>query len=236
MLTINEITALAIRVLINFLVSNQKEINLRLTELLEKAHAENKDGDDFRVGTLFKLWGVHVYVIVRGKTSYIEIHYPTDINMFTVVPIKLGKSGFDPINKRVINELNVLFHRDYKDQLVLGQDTIRKVIRNTDGSAFLNTFRLMDRLIGRKKIHVLKTNTVIDKMVEVSLSAVKAVTGKTMVKVFVSTELKDEDWIISGLTAVHFGAIREFTLYGNTQQVNSLVYAAVQDHISNHLA
>lgn len=236
MLTFNELTAIAFRIFINFLAGNQKAINTRLTSILEKGFSEYEGEDAVRLGTLFSTGNFRVGVMIVGKTAYLEVDRQTGTFEHTVQCIKLGKTGFDPINKRVINELNVIFHREYRDQSSMALDSIRKAIRRASVNAFLGSFRLIDRLIGRQKLTTLKTDSDVDQIVEVSVRAVKAITGKTMVKVFVSTEINDKGWITEGLTPVHFGAIREFTVYGNTDSVDDLIFTAVEDHLRDHLA
>lgn len=238
MLSTNEIAALAIRVLVNFLTGNLEVINSRLGSALAKFKEENEvSGDPITVGTLFSFLGLRAIVVIRGKVSYIDIHVPGKDGLTTVYPIKLGKAGFDPINKRVLNEIAVMFHRDYKDMLPVALEVVRSMSRGWHNpTPLLGSFTFIDRLIGRQKRTVLKTKCNVDDVLVVEVSATKTIFGKSLIKVGVSTELNDQGWIIEGLVPVHFGALREFVSHSSKDPVWTWVQSVVEDHVSSHLA
>lgn len=229
MLTINEMTAISFRIFLNLLMPNLHLVNKRITDAIENFKKADSHNPEFpcHVKWVFERPGLNVEVVSIKGVAYLHVHckVANEPGTWDVHSIKLGKAGSAPINKRVINELNVLFHREYRDAIVLGRgvlDTFLEVAGVYRVGIFPAGFRFMDKVLGRSRRNKITTATELDSFISCEVVGSKNIFGTLNVRVEIGTPPCRPDCLMHSMSAPFFGVIRDFTFHPKEKAHGSL--------------
>lgn len=195
MFTATHATALIIRLIISYIAANVDKVN----ELL----AQVEVGTSL---TLFQRGNLVITCSRAGGKGVLQFEWGGD--QFHEIKLNSPKKA---ISKRVLNDLEVWYHRELRP---LEQDARRCAILAIDNIQLVNQFKyfgFMDKLLGAARTVELKTsNASFDRLVETKATIKPSLFGKATVILTSSIDIGNTASPLLRVLPVHFGATQEF--------------------------
>ena len=210
-------TALIIRVLISYIAGNVSALN----EIL---------GEEVGVGDTIILFQRGTLIVTMSRVGGKGVLLIKDVRAGIDHEFKLN-SAKTPITKRVINDLEVWYHRQLREQEVEARTIGGNLIRKLNLQKELVKFGFMDRLFGKSKAVLLKTNNVaFDDLITVAAEVSVSLFGKVTATVAASTTLGTVDYPVRRILPVYFGTDKQFTATA-AEPINDYVFSVIDDQL-----
>lgn len=203
MFTATHATALIIRLIISYIAANVDKVN----ELLGQVEV----GTSL---TLFQRGNLVITCSRAGGKGVLQFEWGGD--QFHEIKLNSPKKS---ISKRVLNDLEVWYHRELR---ALEQDARRNAalaIENIQPSKQFKYFGFVDKLLGAARTVDLKTtNASFDRLVETKAIIVPSLFGKSSVTISSTIDIGNTASPLLRVLPVHFGSTQEFYVNKAEQQ------------------
>lgn len=200
MFTATHATALIIRLIISYIAANVDKVN----ELL----AQVEVGTSL---TLFQRGNLVVTCSRAGGKGVLQFEWGGD----EFHEIKLN-SPAKSISKRVLNDMEVWYHREMRALEVAAREAATYSISQIHLGKELTKFSFFEKLTGKHHDVPLKTgNASFDRLVTAKAFIKPSLFGKTSVILTASVDIGNTDSPLMRVLPVHFGATQEFFVSKN---------------------
>lgn len=217
MFTATHATALIIRLIISYIAANVDKVN----ELL----AQVEVGTSL---TLFQRGNLVITCSRAGGKGVLQFEWGGD--QFHEIKLNSPKKA---ISKRVLNDLEVWYHREWRTVESMAQMHAVDDISGLNLGEELNKFSLVERLTGAARTVRLKTfNASFDRLIETKAIIVPSLFGKYKVVIETNIDLGNNDAPLRRILPVMLGATNEFYLSKTERQdADMFVGQVVQDTV-----
>lgn len=186
--------------------------------------------------------GKHAYdgsVIFKCLGVVIRLSQPEGSNLFWLVIEALGdKHRFKlqktpAINKRVVNELKVWFHKHGHSYRVKALEYIADKIDEINIHDHVRNVSVLDRFLGTQKEHQIKyPNNLLNEIMPTVVTVQRSIFNR--VSIFTTVTTNGFSGCLSSILPVHLGVMRAYdTKVGGV--INHHVRDAVAEHLSKNL-
>lgn len=220
MLHSTHIQALVSRMIVSAITANVVKVNAHIASVLSSGIVE----------TLFNAYGVLVVVTFdhNGK-PYLEI---TSANKH--FSSKLG-SAINPLNKRVVGELNTWLFATVRGIAQEAEGVIKENIKHIDVNPYVLDIGLWDRIKMTRKSYSLSTgNPRSDELIKVDFMVSRNIFNRLSATVEVYTEGLHQDFLGKLLPTVS-GIYSNYDSIDSVKSLNTYITEAIATHIELNL-
>lgn len=171
-----------------------------------------------------------LYIELDGKTPYLYIKHGA------LDRVKLG-TGKYMFNKRVINDLEALFHSRFRSAYESGIDEVGYDISRLSLRYAFNSFRLMERITGKNKVIRIKSmeganyfETIMDGYSALTLNFF----NKGRVNIQLQNPIADKYWIIKNVGPVKNMEYIEFSGVVNKDPMDKWYKEALHKYVKDN--
>lgn len=212
MFTATHATALVIRLILTYIAANVKTVN----ELLSQVEV----GQSL---TLFQRGKLVITMSRAGGKGVLQFEFGD--REFHEVKLNSAKA---PISKRVLNDLEVWYHRDLRVLEVEARECAEIAMEQIRLERELKKFTFMDKLLGRGRTVELSTGfAMFDKLVENKATIQPSLFGKTKVLVQSEVSLGNHASPLRRILPVMFGSSQEFVV-SNGEPVDAYARSVIK--------
>ena len=195
MFTATHATALIIRLIISYIAANVDKVN----ELLGQVEV----GTSL---TLFQRGNLVITCSRAGGKGVLQFEWGGD--QFHEIKLNSPKKS---ISKRVLNDLEVWYHREMRALELDARNNAALAIENIQLAKQFKYFGFMDKLLGNVRTVELKTtNTSFDRLIETKAVIKASLFGKAAVTLTCSADIGNTASPLLRVLPVHFGTTQEF--------------------------
>lgn len=197
MFTATHATALVIRLILTYIAANVKTVN----ELLSQVEV----GQSL---TLFQRGKLVITMSRAGGKGVLQFEFGH--GEFHEVKLNSAKA---PISKRVLNDLEVWYHRELRAQEVEAREFAAIALGQIRLERELKKFSFMDKLLGRGRTVELSTGfTMFDRLIDAKATIQPSLFGKTKVLVQSEVLMGNHAAPLRRILPVQLGSSQEFTV------------------------
>lgn len=197
MFTATHATALVIRLILTYIAANVKTVN----ELLSQVEV----GQSL---TLFQRGKLIITMSRAGGKGVLQFEFGD--REFHEIKLNSAKA---PISKRVLNDLEVWYHREFRALEVEAREYANVALGHIHLERELQKFTFMDKLLGRGRTVNLGTGfAMFDRLIENKATIQPSLFGKTKVLIQSEVGLGNHAAPLRRILPVQFGASQEFTV------------------------
>ncbi|QBZ70828.1 hypothetical protein pETSU_247 [Edwardsiella phage pEt-SU] len=197
MFTATHATALVIRLILTYIAANVKIVN----ELLSQVEV----GQSL---TLFQRGKLIITMSRAGGKGVLQFEFGD--REFHEIKLNSAKT---PISKRVLNDLEVWYHREFRPLEIEARECAEIALGQIHLERELRKFTFMDKLLGRGRTVDLNTGfAMFDRLIENKATIQPNLFGKTKVLIQSEVSLGNHAAPLRRILPVQFGASQEFTV------------------------
>lgn len=213
------VQAIFIQLFINFITNNTAKVN----ELLSNPNCARTTTPLFSCGSL-----------------RIDLRKNSDNKWEMIIPafgdVHIMRMGTKfAINKRIINDLNVWFHRVGRDYHEKGLNYIYDKVADVNVKPTILSIGILDRLLQTPaRLRINYGNNLVNELMPATVTIKRNLFNKLKLHIEIVTPIGNS--LISSQFPVHFGIIREYDANHAKDPVNTWVGNALLDHVETYLA
>lgn len=229
-LSVLNLRAVVVRVLLSFIALNADVINARYKTILEVTERN-----------LITIWdnlGV-IMLLTKDDKGHWHLSVSTGSGGSPFFEIKLG-STTNLFNRRTLNALEVWYHSNLREAKSRFDNAAINAVKQIDIRPYILNIGFMDRLMGRSKEVDIKLPAPLSELISIHLDIKRSIFNKLIVSVSANspnlTPAKNqEESFLANLFPIHFGNLRQFNANIQQEPVNAYVQQAILDHIEHNL-
>lgn len=209
------IAVVYLRMFISILSGHLADINKKLSRVGET--------------TLFQAAGVIVTVALNSEDGSYYLHFTTDLGSKS---FKIGKVA--TINKSVLNQIEVWFHREHREAYSESLALIEASIKKVNIKPFILGIGWFKRLGFTKNIMKIKYGSqFLDQLLQTQVTVQRGITNRLAVFVDIYTGNIKGD--VLNFIPVHAGIMRSYVASLNKDPVNQWLREVLLEHVDINL-
>ena len=229
-ISVFNIRAVVVRVLLTFIAANATTINARYSDILPRTERN--------VITVWDHMGV-IILLTKDPKGHWMLSVSIGNGGAPFFETKVG-SITNVFNRRTLNLLEVWYHanlREYKSRF----DAVAiNAVKQIDIRPYIMEIGFTDRLLGRSNEVDIRLPTGLNELINVHLDIKRSVFNKLIVAVSVDSaaftgKLEKDAGVVESLFPIHFGNLRQFNANVENEPVNKYVQQTIIDHIEQNL-
>lgn len=220
------VAVIYLRMFLSILTANITAVNRRL----ENFNLIPVLGDTtYPQRTLFSADGVTAVIMLREGFYYLLLTIPGSLNS---KEIKLGKTA--TINKSILNQLEVWFHKEYRSQYNDSINIITESIKRVNIKPFISEIGWLKRMTFTQNVKNITYGTFyLDQLLQTRVTVRRGITNK--LQVFVDIHTGNIKGDLTDYIPVHAGIMRSYYANQGSDPVNKWLREALLEHVDVNL-
>lgn len=197
--------------------------------------------ETIKAGEYFDVWNNGVTIQVRKTEKGAEIGFGADTWLSGLeFSTKLGTKA-KPLNKRVLNDIQVWFHRAHHEALEKFKNDLDHHASDFTVRGGIDQIGIIERIMAKPyNVDNISRNSILHDLVNIDATCIRSVFNKVTVTVSVSlrTETKmisnDRQPLLNKLMPVQAGIIKQFVCHYKHEPVNQYAQEVVKQYFQSY--